>query len=67
MLAAKLLREVCKKDAAFSVKLVAGFAKDISYWAVCDAMGMQSLKPVAPKKQKEIFALSAKLMKSASL
>ena len=67
LLAAKLLNVTCKKDPALSLRLVTGFTKDISDWAVCDAIGMQSLKPVAKKIQKEIFALSAKLVKSKSL
>ena len=50
-----------------SLTLVAGFSKDISNWAVCDAVGMQSLKPVAGKIQKEIFDLSAKLVRSKNL
>jgi 3-methyladenine DNA glycosylase AlkD len=64
LLAAKLLNVICKKDPQLSLKLVAGFSKDISDWAVCDAIGMQSLKPVGKKIQKEIFDLSAKLIKS---
>lgn len=64
MLAAKMLREVCKKDPALSLKMVTTFSKDISDWAVCDTLGMQSLKPVAKKLQKEIFDLSAKWLKS---
>lgn len=67
ILAAKLLNVICKKDALLSLKLVAGFTKDISDWAVCDAVGMQSLKPVAKKIKKEIFELSAKLIKSKNL
>jgi 3-methyladenine DNA glycosylase AlkD len=64
LLAGKLLNVICKKDPLLSLKLVAGFSKDISDWAVCDTIGMQSLKPVAKKIQKEIFDLSAKLVKS---
>src|SRR6185436_6264165 len=64
LLAAKMLNVICKKDPELSLKLVARFSKDISDWAVCDAIGMQSLKPVAKKIQKEIFDLSAKLIKS---
>jgi len=64
LLAAKMLNVICKKDPLLSLKLVAGFSKDIADWAVCDAVGMQSLKPVAKKIQKEIFDLSAKLAKS---
>jgi 3-methyladenine DNA glycosylase AlkD len=67
LLAAKLLNVICKKDPLLSLKLVAEFSKDISDWAVCDAVGMQSLKPVAKKIQKEIFDLSAKLIKSKNL
>ena len=67
LLAAKLLNVICKKDPLLSLKLVAVFSKDISDWAVCDAIGMQSLKPVAKKIQKEIFDLSAKLIKSKNL
>ena len=64
LLAAKMLNVICKRDPLLSLKLVTGFSKDISDWAVCDSIGMQSLKPVAKKIQKEIFDLSAKLIKS---
>jgi len=67
LLAAKLLNVICKKDPLLSLKFVDGFSKDISNWAVCDAIGMQSLKPVAKKIQKEIFDLSAKLVRSKNL
>ena len=67
LLAAKLLTIICKKDPLLSLKLVTGFSKDISNWAVCDTVGMQSLKPVAKKIQQEIFDLSAKLVKSKDL
>ena len=67
LLAAKLLTIICKREPLLSLKLVAGFSKDISNWAVCDTIGMQSLKPVAKKIQKEIFDLSAKLVKSRNL
>lgn len=67
LLSAKLLNVICKKDPLLSLKLVAGFSKGISDWAVCDAVGMQSLKPVAKKIQKEIFDLSSKLVKSKNL
>ena len=67
LLAAKLLNVICKKDSLQSLKLVSGFTKDISDWAVCDTLGMQSLKPVANKIQKEIFELSARLVRSKLL
>ena len=67
MLAAKMLNVICKKDPMKSLKLVASFSKDVSDWAVCDTLGMQSLKPVVKKIQQEIFDLSAKLIKSKNL
>jgi len=67
LLSAKLLNLICKKDPMLSLKIIGGFSKDISNWAVCDAVGMQSLKPVAKKIQKEIFGLSAKLITSKNL
>ena len=67
ILAAKMLREVCKKDPKLTLKLVAGFSKEISDWAICDTLGMQSLKPVAKKMQKEIFNLSGRLIRSKNL
>jgi 3-methyladenine DNA glycosylase AlkD len=67
LLAAKLLNVICKKNPELSLKLVAAFSKDISNWAECDTIGMQALKPVAKKIQKETFDLSAKLMKSKNL
>jgi 3-methyladenine DNA glycosylase AlkD len=66
LLAAKMLNVISKKDPLLSLKLVRGFSKDISDWAVCDALGMQSLKPIANKIQKEIFDLSAKMIKSTN-
>lgn len=67
LLAAKLLNVICKKDPELSLKLVTSFSRDISNWAECDAVGMQSLKPVSKKIQQGIFDLSAKLLKSKNL
>jgi 3-methyladenine DNA glycosylase AlkD len=67
LLAGKLLNVICKKDPMLALQLVTEFTKDISDWAVCDCVGMQSLKPVAKKVQNEIFDLSAKLIKSKNL
>lgn len=67
LLAAKMLNVICKKDPELSLKLVSSFSKDISNWAECDCVGMQALKPVAKKIQKDIFDLSAKLITSKNL
>jgi len=64
LLAAKMLRLVCKKNPEQSLILVERFSKNINDWAVCDTLGMQSLKPVAKKMQNEIFDLSARLIRS---
>lgn len=60
ILAVKILGAVAKKDAARSLQLIQYFAPGIDNWAVCDAMGMQGLKPILKSHQKEIFALANK-------
>ena len=67
LIAGKLLNVICKKDPLRALKLVKGITKDISDWAVCDCVGMHSLKPVAKKIQPEIFDLSSKLIRSKNL
>jgi len=59
-LAAKLLGKIAKKDPARSLKLVQLFAKNIGNWAVCDAIGMQALKPLVSTHRSEIFSLARK-------
>ena len=66
LLAAKILGRVCKKDPERMLRLVNKFAGDISDWAVCDTLGMQSLKDIALLKQTEIFCLSTRFVKSKS-
>lgn len=60
VLAIKLLDKIAKKDPERSLKMVQLFAKNIGNWAVCDAIGMQGLKPILKTHQKEIFALAKK-------
>jgi 3-methyladenine DNA glycosylase AlkD len=60
ILAVKMLGKIAKKDPQQSLKLTQLFAKNIGNWAVCDAMGMQGLKPILKTHQKEIFALASK-------
>jgi 3-methyladenine DNA glycosylase AlkD len=64
ILAAKMLGKIAKKDPQRSLSLVQSFSKNIGNWAVCDALGMQSLKPIVVSHQQEIFALAAKLNRS---
>ena len=58
VLAVKIVGKIAKKDPERSLKLVQIFAQNIGNWAVCDAIGMQGLKPILKTHQKEIFALA---------
>ncbi len=60
ILAIKMLGRIARKDPAKSLKLIQLFAKNIGNWAVCDAMGMQGLKPIVKTHSKEIFTLARK-------
>lgn len=60
IVAIKMLGKIAKKDPEKSLELTQLFAKNIGNWAVCDAMGMQGLKPILKTEQKEIFALAWK-------
>lgn len=64
ILAAKLLNKFCKKQPLTAIEFVEKFSSDIDNWALCDSIGMQSLKPINLKFQKEIFALSKRLSAS---
>jgi 3-methyladenine DNA glycosylase AlkD len=61
MLAAKLINKLAKKEPADALAAVKKFSNNIQDWAVCDTLGMQSLKPIAATNRKEIFSLSKKL------
>lgn len=66
ILAVKILGHIAKKDAERSLQFIQYFAPGIDNWAVCDAMGMQGLKPILKTHQKEIFALAKKYNKSGN-
>src|SRR5262245_36728677 len=51
ILAIKMLGKIAKKDPDRSLQLVQLFAKSIGNWAVCDAIGMQGLKPILKTHQ----------------
>lgn len=67
ILAAKLMGKIAKQDAGKTLELFEQFSDDITDWAVCDALGMQSLHPIRKTHDKEIFALAKKLNRSADL
>lgn len=66
ILAVKILGRIAKKNPVKSLELIQHFAPGIDNWAVCDAMGMQGLKPILKTHQKEIFALAKKYNGSAN-
>jgi len=59
LLAVKMLGKIAKKNPELSLELIQHFANNIGNWAVCDAMGMQGLKPILKTHQKEIFSLAS--------
>jgi 3-methyladenine DNA glycosylase AlkD len=64
ILAAKILNHNAKKEAMQALTMVKSFAPEIDNWAICDTIGMQSLKAILLTHQAEIFALAKKLNKS---
>lgn len=67
ILAAKILGKICKKDPEKTLELIKNFVDDIGDWAVCDTLATQGIRPIAKIKQKDIFELSRKLVKSKNL
>jgi 3-methyladenine DNA glycosylase AlkD len=61
IIAGKILERMAKKDPERALRMVATFSKEIDNWAVCDCLGMQSLKTLVKTHEKEIFALAAQL------
>ncbi len=64
LLAAKLLGKLAKKQPQKTLQLIQRFSNDITDWAVCDTLGMQSIKAIAKEYHEEVFALSKKLLVS---
>jgi len=67
LLAAKILGKICKKDPEKTLELIKKFIGDIENWALCDTLATQGIREIAKIKQKEIFELSRKLIKSKNL
>jgi len=67
ILAAKILGKICKKDPEKTLELIKKFVDDITDWPICDTLAIQGIRPIAKIKQKEIFELSRKLVKSENL
>ena len=61
ILAGKMLGRIAKKDPERALRLVERFSETIGNWAVCDTIGMQSLKPIVLTHEREIFGLAGRL------
>jgi len=67
LLASKILGKICETNPTKTLKLIQKFSKDISDWVVCDTLATQGIRKIADLKQKEIFEISKKLVKSKNL
>jgi len=67
MLAVKLMEGLAKKNPEYAVKLVKKFAKEIDNWAICDTIGMKSLKKLMKPFPETIFALSETWCRSKNM
>ena len=67
ILAAKLLGKIARKDPERTLKLIKQFSKDITDWAVCDTLAMQSPKAINKTHADEIFEISCSLIVSKNL
>lgn len=66
ILAAKLLGKIARKNPEKALSLFSILAKYIDNWAVCDSLGMQSLKPLVKTHSAAIFALATKYNRSTN-
>ncbi|MGC9031669.1 MAG: DNA alkylation repair protein, partial [Minisyncoccia bacterium] len=64
IVAAKILGKICNNNPEKTLELIKKFSRGISDWAVCDSLATQGVRKIAKIKQKEIFELSKKLIKS---
>src|SRR5687768_15724321 len=64
IIGAKMLGVIAKTDPVRAISLFRDFAEGIQNWAVCDTLGMQSLKPLFKTHQEIIFSLARKYNKS---
>lgn len=67
LLAAKILGRIANEDREKTLKLVEGFSKDISNWAVCDTLATQGIRKIAGDKSEDIFRISEKYISSKNL
>lgn len=61
LLAAKIMGKLGRKDPAAILERVERYSGDLNNWAVCDALGMQSIQGIREKYQVEVFTLAHSL------
>ena len=60
IIAVKILEKIGKKDPERLLKTIRQFAEGIDNWAVCDAIGMQGVRPLVKTHRDELFKLAKK-------
>lgn len=65
LLAAKILGFAARDNPERAIALVLEFSNDIADWAVCDTLGMQSVKSIAAKNEDKIVETARQLSNSS--
>jgi 3-methyladenine DNA glycosylase AlkD len=65
LLAAKILGFAARHDPERAISLVCELSSDIADWAVCDTLGMQSVKGIAAKSEDKLVEAARQLAKSS--
>ena len=67
LLAAKILGLAARDNPDRAVALVLEFSSGVTDWAVCDTLGMQSVKSIAAKNEDKVIEAARKLLKSSRM
>ena len=64
LLAAKILGLAARESPERTIALLMEFSTNISDWAVCDTLGLQSVKTITAKQENKIIDAAQELLKS---
>jgi 3-methyladenine DNA glycosylase AlkD len=67
LLAAKLLSSAARKEPTQTLALVEEFSAGVTDWAVCDTLGMQSVKAISARQQTCILEMSRRLIAARAM
>lgn len=67
LLAAKILGLVARQDPERTIVLVQEFSITVTDWAVCDTLGMQSVKHIAARSEGKLIEAARQLVKSPTI